>query len=59
MQKSTTMTGKPSVDKPWLKFYPQELLDNLKAPACTLHKYLESMMPCLDTVAMHLSLIHI
>ena len=53
MQKTTTMTGKPSVDQPWLKFYPQELLDSLKAPATTLRQYLEANMPGLDVVAMH------
>lgn len=49
----TKLTGKPSVDKPWLKYYPQALLDNLQVPSCTIRQYLEYNMPSLDTVAMH------
>ena len=26
----TTLTGKASIDKPWLKYYPTELLDNFQ-----------------------------
>lgn len=47
------LTGKPSVDRPWLKFYPQALLDNLKIPTCTLWDYLAGNMPGPDVVAMH------
>ena len=47
------LTGKPSVDRPWLKYYPQVLLDNLQVPPCTLRQYLEFNMPSPDTIAMH------
>ena len=48
-----TQTGKPSVDKPWLKYYPQQLLDHLVVPECTLNQYLMANMPGLDVTAMH------
>ena len=47
------LTGKPSVDRPWLKYYPQALLDNLQVPDCTLRQYLQFNIPSMDTVAMH------
>ena len=47
------LTGKPSVDRPWLKDYPPVLLDNLQVPPCTLRQYLEFNMPSPDTIAMH------
>lgn len=47
------LTGKPSVDKPWLKYYPQVLLDNLQVPPCTIEQYLQFNMPGLDVSAMH------
>ena len=47
------LSGKPSVDKPWLKYYPQVLLDNLQVPACTVEQYLQFNMPGLDVSAMH------
>ena len=47
------LTGKPSVDRPWLKYYPQVLMDNLQVPPCTLRQYLEFNMPSPDTIAMH------
>ena len=53
MNMTLTMTGKPSVDKPWLKYYPKELLDNLKVPQCTLTQYLQANMPGLDVPAIH------
>ena len=47
------LTGKASIDKPWLKYYPQILLDHLQIPPCTLRQYLEFNCPSPDTVAMH------
>lgn len=47
------ITGKPSIDRPWVKYYPQELLDQLKVPACTLQDYLLHAMPGMDQIAMH------
>lgn len=47
------LTGKPSVDKPWLKYYPAELLERLRVPECTLTQYLMGNMPGPDVTAMH------
>lgn len=47
------LTGKPSIDKPWLKYYPQILLDNLTVPECTLTQYLLANMPGMDVTAIH------
>lgn len=33
------LTGYPSIDKPWLKYYSEEAL-NAKLPACTIYDYL-------------------
>ena len=33
------LTGYPSIDKPWLKYYSKEAL-NAKLPACTIYDYL-------------------
>lgn len=46
------LTGKASVDRPWMKFYP-EVLKNLQIPACTLTEYLKMNCPGEDVVAMH------
>ena len=34
------LTGYPSVDKPWLKYYTEEAI-NAKMPECTIYKYLQ------------------
>lgn len=49
----STMTGKASFDKPWLKYYPTELIDNLQIPFCTMNQYLQYNMPGLDVPAIH------
>ena len=33
------MTGKPSIDKPWLKYYDEEVL-NKKLPEKTIYEYI-------------------
>lgn len=33
------LTGQPSVDKPWLKFYSKEAVET-KLPECTMYEYL-------------------
>ena len=53
MSLNATLTGKPSIDKPWLKYYPKILMDNLQVPVCTLTQYLQFNMPGLDVPAMH------
>ena len=47
-----TLTGKPSIDKPWMKYYPP-MLANLEAPECTLNEYLAHNCPGPDVIAMH------
>lgn len=39
-----TLTGKASIDKPWLKFYPEEF-KNLKTPKMTLGAFLKMKNP--------------
>lgn len=46
------LTGKPSVDRPWMKFYPEEI-QKLQVPKCTLVDYLKNACPGMDVVAMH------
>ncbi|MBQ2244488.1 MAG: acyl--CoA ligase [Oscillospiraceae bacterium] len=47
------LTGTPSIDKPWLKYYPSQLFDHLRVPECTLTQYLQFNAPDADQVAMH------
>ena len=49
----TIQTGKPSIDKPWLKYYPPTLLENLQAPRCTLNEYLHRNCPGMEIPAIH------
>ena len=48
-----TLTGKPSIDKPWLKYYPSVLMDHLMVPECTLNQYLHFNCPGMDVPAIH------
>ena len=50
---NTTLTGRASIDKPWLKYYPSALIDNLQIPLCTMNQYLQYNMPGLDIPAIH------
>ena len=34
------VTGKPSIDKPWMKYYPPQLIQGLTIPAQTVYEYL-------------------
>lgn len=47
------LTGKPSVDKPWLKYYPGFFLKKIKVPACSLTQYLQKNMPGHQVSAIH------
>ena len=31
------LTGKPSIDRPWMQYYPQEMIENLTVPNSTLY----------------------
>ena len=47
------MTGYPSIDKPWLKYYSEEAI-NAKLPECTIYEYLwENNKDHLDDVALN------
>lgn len=52
MNVTAISTGKPSLDRPWMKFYP-EAISQLTVPECTLSAYLE--MNCVNkaNVAIH------
>ncbi len=39
-----TLTGKASVDKPWLQFYP-EALRNVEVPTITVETFLRAKNP--------------
>lgn len=52
-QSNTLNTGRASQDKPWLKFYPQEILDNLEVQEMSLKDYLLANAPSMDTAAIH------
>ncbi len=46
------LTGYPSIDKPWLKYYSEEAI-NAKMPECTIYEYLwENNKNHLDDVAL-------
>lgn len=47
------LTGKPSVDRPWLQYYPSKLIDTLQIPNSTVYDYLKDHCPGEDVVAMH------
>lgn len=39
MIQEKTLTGYPSIDKPWLKYYSEEAI-NAPLPECTIYEYL-------------------
>ena len=39
MTQEKTLTGYPSIDKPWLKYYSKEAI-NAPLPECTIYEYL-------------------
>ena len=47
----SNLTGKPSVDRPWLKYYPEQLRQMIKEPKCTVLEYLKSYCPGEDVAA--------
>ena len=44
------LTGKASIDKPWLKFYPEELR-NVETPVITVEKFLRAKNPDENKIA--------
>lgn len=51
MSNNMNMTGKPSVDRPWMQYYP-EALRHIQAPECTVKEYLKMNCPGEDVAAM-------
>ncbi len=51
MSNNMNMTGKPSVDRPWMQYYP-EALRHIQAPECTVKEYLKMNCPGEDVPAM-------
>lgn len=47
------LTGKPSVDRPWMQYYPPQMIEELSIPEQTVAEYLEERCPGSDVVAMH------
>ena len=45
-----TLTGIPSVDRVWMKYYPEEITQ-LTVPECTLREYMLQNCPGLDISA--------
>lgn len=53
MPKDESLTGYPSIDKPWLKYYSEEVI-NACLPECTIFEYLwENNKNHLDNVALN------
>lgn len=53
MQTEQNLTGYPSIDKPWLKYYSEEAI-NAPLPECTIYEYLwENNKEHLDSVALN------
>lgn len=46
-----SITGRPSIDRPWMKYYP-EPLRKIQAPECTVKEYLKMNCPGEDVAAM-------
>lgn len=52
MMNTKDYTGKPSVDRPWRKYYPDEML-NMEIPECSVLEYLKQNCPGNDIPALH------
>lgn len=53
MKMSEKLTGYPSIDKPWLKYYSDEAI-NAPLPECTIYDYLyENNKDCSDDIAIN------
>ena len=46
------MTGRPSIDRPWMRYYP-EMISKIQIPECTLWDYLKKNCPGEDVAAIH------
>jgi acyl-coenzyme A synthetase/AMP-(fatty) acid ligase len=50
---NATLTGKPSVDRPWMKYYPPAMLQMISIPECTVMEYLKEHCPGMDVAAIN------
>ena len=53
LETNSALTGYPSIDRPWMKHWPEPLLKMIHIPDCTLNDYLRSKAPSGDTLALH------
>lgn len=53
MKEQKNLTGKPSIDRPWMKYYPDQLMSMISLPHCTVREYLERHCPGPDVAAIH------
>ena len=53
MREEKVLTGKPSEDRPWMKYYPDMLLKMISLPECTIMEYLKQHCPGMGVAAMH------
>lgn len=51
MDQNITLTGKPSIDRPWMKFYPDIMMQMISLPKCTIKEYLMKHCPGMDVSA--------
>ncbi len=47
------LSGIPSIDRPWMKYYPESLIQNLVIPDSTIMEYLEKRCPGEAVTAIH------
>lgn len=52
MNQNQVLTGKASIDRPWMKFYPEEV-QKLQIPDSTLNSYLEQRCVSKENIAIH------
>ena len=53
MSDKRVLSGKPSVDRPWMQYYPDMLMQMIKQPNCTVNQYLRGCCPGMDVDAIH------
>ena len=51
MNTQTKLTGKPSIDRPWMKYYPDFLLQMISRPLCSVTEYLKKCCPGMEVSA--------
>lgn len=53
MNNKKVLTGKPSIDRPWMQYYPDALMQMIKIPNCTIEQYLRNCCPGMEIDAIH------